>query len=117
MPTEVVYIHVKDYGHFDVYGFISILHKPVLLTLHFDCQHYTCNSCNTGMRALFDMYAQLPGGIHIRKKSECLVLQLRCNTSHLYEADSLHRVINHPNQYKRNHYIIYACLKLFTMGQ
>ena len=27
----------------------------------------TCNKCNMGMRALPDMYAQVPKGIHIRQ--------------------------------------------------
>ena len=42
----------------------------------------TCNSCNTGMRALHDMYARLPEGRGhtYQAKPECPMLQLICNT-------------------------------------
>ena len=50
---------------------------------------YTCNSCNTGMRAFPDMHAGLPEGRRpegrgrtFQAKPECSVLQLICNTLH-----------------------------------
>ena len=82
----------------------------------------TCNSCNTGMRALPDMYAQLPEGRRpegrgrtYQAKPECPVLQLICNT---YQADSLYRAINHPSPYECSHWIYYICISNFLiMGQ
>ena len=63
---------------------------------------YTCNSCNTGTRALPDTYARLPKGHRpesrghtYQAKPERLVLQLICN---IYQADSLYRAINHISQ-------------------
>ena len=77
---------------------------------------------NTSMRALSEMYARLPedcrlegGGQIFQTKPECPMLI--CNTSHQYQANGLHRVINHPSQYEYSHWIYYICIpKNFDYG-
>ena len=64
--------------------------------------------CNTGMRALPDMLSALGQlGIHIRQ-TRIPMLQLICNT---YQDDSLYRAIDHPSQYKCNHWMYYVCIR------
>ena len=70
------------------------------------------------------MYSQLPKGrrpkgIHIRQKPKCSVLQLICNTSHPYQADSLkcRKSITQANTSATTGYIIYTCLKILIIGQ
>ena len=67
------------------------------------------------------MYTQLSEGRRpkgrghtYQAKPECTVLQLICNT---YQADSLHRAINHPSQYACSHWMYYICIpKIFDYG-
>ena len=55
------------------------------------------------------------GGQIFQTKPECPMLI--CNTSHQYQANGLHRVINHPSQYECSHWIYYICIpKTFDYG-
>ena len=83
------------------YETIVKLHMYVcMLHVHL---YSTCNSCNMDTRALPDMHSRQPEAegflayIHIKQNPEYSMLQLICDTSHPYQADSLHRATIHPS--------------------
>ena len=100
------YIHARTHTHTRTHTH-ACTHIPTYV--------HTCSSCNTGMKALPDMYAQLPksGGHTYQAKPKFPVLQLICSTSHPYQADSPH---DHPNLCDCNHRIYYKHTYKFHYG-